>query len=126
MAQEIPRVVLVDEGRASAAEVLAGALRHRGRSALIGVTSFGKGTVQTWAALANGGGVRITVARWLTPEGVWVHDEGLRPDYVVTFPEEGVEEISDDPQVQAAVDYLLGRPVDTDEDVEVEAADAGE
>jgi carboxyl-terminal processing protease len=109
LAQDIPLVVLIDEGSASASEVLAGAIRDYERGVLIGVTSFGKGTVQTWQSLENGGGVRITVARWLTPEGTWVHEAGLEPDYRIPLPEEFSGD--DDPQLQAAIDYLLGRPV---------------
>ncbi len=71
-AEEIPLVVLVDEGSASASEVLAGAIHDRDRGILIGQTTFGKGTIQTWQELSNGGGVRITFARWLTPDEIWV------------------------------------------------------
>ncbi|MCI0399025.1 MAG: S41 family peptidase, partial [Chloroflexi bacterium] len=114
LAQEIPMVVLIDEGSASASEVLAGAIRDRERGILIGQLSFGKGTVQTWQELTNGGGVRITVARWLTPDGAWVHEQGLTPDFIVALPEPGNEEFNDT-QLQAAVDYLLGRPVSVTE-----------
>jgi carboxyl-terminal processing protease len=109
LAQDVPMVVLIDEGSASASEVLAGAIQDYGRGTLIGVTSFGKGTVQTWQSLRNGGGVRITVARWLTPAGTWVHEAGLEPDYRIPFSEDFSP--AEDPQLQAAVDYLLGRPV---------------
>ncbi|UCC51363.1 MAG: S41 family peptidase [Anaerolineaceae bacterium] len=110
-AEELPLVVLIDEGSASASEVLAGAIQDRKRGVLIGQTSFGKGTVQTWQELSNGGGVRITFARWLTPDELWVHEEGLQPDITVQLPEfeEGVE--FTDTQLQAAIDYLLGNQV---------------
>jgi len=104
--EEIDMVVLIDEGSASASEVLAGALRDRGRAILIGATSYGKGTVQTWHALSNGGGVRITVARWLTPDGNWVSEAGLEPEEVVPLP--GVGEPIEDTQLQAAIDYFTG------------------
>ncbi len=106
LAQDIPLVILIDQGSASASEVLAGAVRDRGRGTLMGVTSFGKGTVQSWKELSNGGGVRITIARWITPDGTWVHKDGLEPDVNVTLPEEGSELFSDS-QLQAAIDYLL-------------------
>jgi carboxyl-terminal processing protease len=106
IAQEIPLVVLINEGSASASEVLAGAIHDRQRGTLIGETSFGKGTVQTWHSLSNGGGVRITTARWLTPDGTWVHESGLTPDVVVPAAEEPPEGPEDDPQVQAAIDTL--------------------
>lgn len=105
-AEAIPMVVLIDEGSASASEVLAGALRDRERAELIGATSYGKGTVQTWHALSNGGGVRITVARWLTPDGVWVNEEGLEPEEIVALPAEG--EPFEDTQLEAAIDAITG------------------
>lgn len=104
LAQEIPMVVLIDEGSASASEVLAGAIRDHDRGILIGTTSFGKGTVQSWQPLRNGGGVRLTVARWLTPDGGWVHEIGLTPDISVALPE--FDENFEDTQLQAAIDYF--------------------
>lgn len=111
IAQEIPLVVLIDEGSASASEVLAGAIRDQGRGVLLGQPTFGKGTVQTWQSLSNGGGVRLTIARWLTPGKTWVHNTGLQPDIVVAQPElvEGEEFV--DVQLQTAVAYLLGQPI---------------
>ncbi len=111
LAEEIPMVVLIDEGSASASEVLAGAIRDRERGILIGQTSFGKGTVQTWHSLSNGGGVRITIARWLTPNASWIHEDGIEPDYVITIPEVDNPEDFEDTQLQAAIDYLLGNPI---------------
>jgi carboxyl-terminal processing protease len=108
LAQEIPLVILIDGGSASASEVLAGAIRDQERGILIGTTSFGKGTVQTWWALSNGGGLRITTARWLTPDGVWVHGEGLAPDILVTLPETENPAEFTDTQLQAAIDYFSG------------------
>lgn len=106
LATQIPLVVLIDEGSASASEVLAGAIRDQGRGILIGETTFGKGTVQSWQPLSNGGGVRITIARWLTPNDTWIDKMGLEPDIVVTLPEaETVEEFVDT-QLETAVDYL--------------------
>lgn len=105
LAQEIPMAVLINEGSASASELLAGAIRDRQRGTLIGETTFGKGTVQTWHALSNGAGVRITTARWLTPDEVWVHGDGLQPDVVVKvegFPDDR----EDDEQLQTAIDLL--------------------
>lgn len=109
-AQELPLVVLINQGSASASEVVAGAIQDRDRGVLIGDTSFGKGTVQVWKSLSNDGGIRITIARWLTPDGEWVHEEGLEPDYIVLLPEAEEEEFSDT-QLQAAIDFILGRPV---------------
>ncbi len=106
LAQDIPLVILIDQGSASASEVLAGAVRDRERGTLIGDTSFGKGTVQSWKELSNGGGVRITIARWITPDGTWVHKDGLEPDVRITLPEATDDSFSDS-QLQAAIDYLL-------------------
>ena len=110
LAEDLPLVVLVDEGSASASEVFAGAIQDHGRGVLIGETTFGKGTVQTWDTLSNGGGIRMTIARWLTPDKRWVHEEGLEPDIEVeiedddSFAGDGV-----DVQLQAALDYLENR-----------------
>jgi carboxyl-terminal processing protease len=106
-------VVLIDEGSASASEVLAGAIRDRERGVLIGETTFGKGTVQTWQPLSNGGGVRLTIARWLTPDENWVHESGLEPDYRVPLPDDFTGDPEEDDQLQAAIDYLLGETVTT-------------
>jgi carboxyl-terminal processing protease len=111
--QEIPLVVLIDEGSASASEVLAGALQDRSRALLVGQTSFGKGTVQAVFTLSNGGGARITTARWLTPDGTWVHEEGITPDYFIPLPELEAGSEVNDTQLQAAVDLLLGRQVES-------------
>ncbi|MCL4868407.1 MAG: S41 family peptidase [Anaerolineae bacterium] len=115
LAEMVPMVVLIDEGSASASEVLAGALRDRGRAILIGQTTFGKGTVQTWRQLSNQGGIRLTIARWLTPNEVWVNADPLQPDYFITLAEEATIGGEGDNQLQAAVDYLLGKAVQGEE-----------
>ncbi|GMQ79344.1 MAG: hypothetical protein BMS9Abin02_1927 [Anaerolineae bacterium] len=107
LAQDVPLVVLINEGSASASEVVAGAIRDRERGVLIGARSFGKGTVQIWRRLSNDGGLRVTVARWLTPDGTWVNDEGLTPDITVSMPEPEEGELID-AQLQRAIEYLLG------------------
>jgi carboxyl-terminal processing protease len=91
--------------------VLAGALRDRGRAILIGQTTFGKGTVQTWKQLSNQGGIRLTIARWLTPNEVWVNQDPLQPDYFITLSEDVTIGGEGDNQLQAAIDYLLGKAV---------------
>jgi carboxyl-terminal processing protease len=106
LAIDIPLVVLIDEGSASASEVLAGAIRDQGRGILIGETTFGKGTVQSWQPLSNGGGVRITIARWLTPNDTWIDQTGLEPDITVSLPEVEAFEDFVDTQLETAVDYL--------------------
>lgn len=83
-ALSLPLTVLVDRGSASASEILAGALRDNGRARLVGEKTFGKGTEQLQHTLADGSGVRVTIAKWLTPKGTWVHHEGLEPDVAVS------------------------------------------
>lgn len=73
----IPVEVLVNRGSASASEIVAGALRDRLGAKLIGERTFGKGTVQDRRELSNGGGLHVTIARWLLPSGEWIHDEGI-------------------------------------------------
>lgn len=111
IAEDIPLVVLIDEGSASASEVLAGAIRDDNRGTLIGQTTFGKGTVQTWQGLSNGGGIRLTIARWLTPNETWVHKKGLDPDYFIPLPEFDADVEFEDTQLQAAIDFLLGEEI---------------
>jgi carboxyl-terminal processing protease len=78
-------VVLVDGNTASAAEIVAGALQSRGRAELIGSKTYGKGVVQEWLPLANNfGGIHLTVARWLTPDKVWIQGKGLQPNIAVS------------------------------------------
>jgi carboxyl-terminal processing protease len=101
----IPMAVLVDNNSASAAELVAGALQDRGRATIIGVTTFGKGTVQTWQSLINGGGVRLTIARWLTPARHWIHEKGITPDIVVEWPQDN-RDPNNDPQLNAAIKFL--------------------
>lgn len=80
----IQLAVLIDGGSASASEIVAGALQDLGRAKLVGSKSYGKGTIQVWLQLADdNGGYRLTIAKWLTPTGRWIHREGLTPDVVV-------------------------------------------
>jgi carboxyl-terminal processing protease len=80
---DIPTVLLVNKGSASASEIVAGALRDDLGIKLVGEKTFGKGTVQDRRELSNGGGLHITVGRWLTPAGNWIHDDGLEVDLEV-------------------------------------------
>ncbi len=80
---DISLVVLIDEGSASASEILAGAIRDNGRGILIGQTTFGKGTVQEMEQFGDGAALKITVAHWLTPKGTVIDKNGLKPDIEV-------------------------------------------
>ncbi len=103
-------VVLIDGGSASASEILAGALREHGVATLIGQDSFGKGSVQELVPLADGSSVKITVARWLTPEGISISDGGLKPDIKITrTPQQRLDDV--DPQEEAALKFIRGEEV---------------
>jgi carboxyl-terminal processing protease len=107
LATEIPLVVLIDQGSASASEITAGALQDYGRAKLVGMTSYGKGSVQNWIPLrTEPSGVRITIARWLTPNGNQIDGIGLTPDLVVEYTQEDYD-AGLDPQLDAAVELLL-------------------
>ena len=106
IAQDIPMVVLVNAGSASASEIVAGALQDLGRAKLIGETTFGKGSVQSTQRLSNGGQLRITIQHWFTPKDRAIHGIGITPDYVVQNTPANIK-ANADPQMDAAVDYLL-------------------
>ena len=102
-------MVLIDETSASASELVTGAWQDYGVVTVIGEVSFGKGTVQTWQELSNGGGVRLTIARWLRPNGEWIHHVGITPDIVVEWTPESFDEVGNpetDPQLSTALDFL--------------------
>jgi carboxyl-terminal processing protease len=123
VATQVPIIVLVDQGTASAAEILAGALRDHGRAKLVGTKTYGKGTVQTFFDLEDGAGLKLTTARFYTPKGNSLESKGLVPDVIVDgfTPEEIVvgsgtgsgagggsgatieDDDDDDPQLDAAV-----------------------
>jgi carboxyl-terminal processing protease len=106
LATEIPLVVLINQGSASASEIVAGAIQDHERGKLVGETSFGKGSVQVFTPLANDeGAVRVTIARWLTPDGRTIHELGLQPDVVVELTDEDIT-AGRDPQLDKAVELL--------------------
>lgn len=104
---DAPIVVLVDERSASASELVAGAWQDNGVATIMGTVTFGKGTVQVQNTLVNGGGVRLTIARWLTPNGEWITDQGITPDILVEIPEDMELAEGEDPQLEAAIDFIL-------------------
>jgi carboxyl-terminal processing protease len=108
----IPVVVLVNNGSASASEIVAAALKERGRATVIGQHTYGKNTVQLWDPLDNGGGVRITISRWFTPDHQSVAPDGVQPDIVVDVPDGTPPER--DLYMERAVQFLSGRALGED------------
>ena len=100
-------IVLIDGGSASASEILAGALSEHKIATLMGKTTFGKGSVQELVDLPDGSSLKVTIARWFTPDGTSISEHGLIPDIII---ERTVQEImsDQDPQLEAAVKYLNG------------------
>lgn len=109
---DIPVVVLVNNGSASASEIVAAALKERGRATVIGQHTYGKNTVQLWNELDNGGGVRITISRWFTPEHNSVAPDGVQPDVVVEVPDNTPPDR--DLFLEQAVQYLTSRALGED------------
>lgn len=105
LATDIPMVVLVNRGSASASEILAGALQDQGRAPLIGERTFGKGSVQQPFDLSDGSELRVTIARWFTPNGREIHKKGLEPDIEVEMTSED-KEAGRDPVLERAIEYL--------------------
>lgn len=102
--QDMPVIILVNKGSASASEIVSGALRDHGRALIVGETSFGKGTIQTAEDLGGGAGLHVTVAKWLTPNQIWVHKEGLKPDVESAV---DTKDQSHDAQLEKAISELL-------------------
>ena len=109
---DLPVVVLINQGSASASEIVAAALKESGRATLVGEPTFGKNTVQVWSRLENDGGVRITISRWFTPEHHSVAPDGVQPDIPVARTAE--TQPDEDPVLEAALDFLADEPVADD------------
>ncbi len=105
ISSKVKIVVLVDGGSASASEILAGALKENGVATLVGEKTYGKGVVQELIDVADGSELKITVARWLTPNGNSINELGITPDYVVEITDKDIE-AKRDSQMEKAVEVL--------------------
>ena len=97
-------MVLINKGSASGSEILAGALRDDRGVKLVGLQSFGKGSVQTLKELKQGS-LKVTVAKWLTPSGTLIDKEGLKPDIEIELTEKDIDE-GKDPQLDKAIEII--------------------
>lgn len=100
-------VILVDGGSASASEILAGSLSEHGIATLVGTKTFGKGSVQELIPITDDTSLKVTVAKWLTPNGHSISEQGITPDHVVTVSAEDIA-AKRDPQMAKAVELLVG------------------
>jgi carboxyl-terminal processing protease len=122
-AKQYPIAVLTDGGSASASEILAGALQEAGEYPLIGETTFGKGTVQQAVEMGDGSNIKLTLYKWLTPKGNWIHQKGIQPTLQVQQPaffnvhpltvEKTLERDMNDEQIQYAQTMLKGLGFET-------------
>lgn len=118
-------VVLIDGGSASASEILAGALKEHDVATIIGAQSFGKGSVQELVELKDGSSLKVTIARWLTPDGTSISIEGLAPDIEIDrTPQQYIDGV--DPQLDAAVEYLTTGTVTIPEEAIAETEEGEE
>jgi len=109
IALNIPLVVLINQNSASAAEITAGAIQDHLRASLVGTTTYGKGSVQNWIPLlGDNGAIRISVARWLTPNGRQINKNGLLPNFFVEITNDDVKR-GKDPQRDAAIQLLTDK-----------------
>jgi carboxyl-terminal processing protease len=103
--RNLKMAILADQGSASASEILAGALQQHHVATLVGTRTFGKGSVQQLMELGGGAEIKITVARWLTPNGSSISDGGLQPDIKADYTAEDAK-AERDPQMDAALEWL--------------------
>jgi len=106
--QDVPMVVLINEGSASASEIVAGALRDIRGVKLIGTKTFGKGSVQEVVALSDGSSLKVTIAKWLTPKGTEINGTGLEPDIKVEPPKEEEQDPKKDLIMDKGIEVLRG------------------
>lgn len=104
--ENLKMAILINQGSASASEILAGALQQQGKAILVGVNTFGKGSVQELVKITPDSSLKVTIAHWLTPNGKSISDGGLVPDVEIEFTKEDFE-AEKDPQLEKAVELLL-------------------
>jgi carboxyl-terminal processing protease len=107
---DVPLVILINEGSASASEILAGAIKDTKSGVLVGTKTFGKGIVQRIVPLRDGSGLKLTVSEYFTPSGVNIHGIGIEPDIVIELPEDvvyyGPDYLEDDTQLKKAIEVI--------------------
>lgn len=103
--QGIPTVVLVNQGSASASEIVAGALQDAGLATVVGQTTYGKGSVQVLKPLDDGSAIKITAAKWMTPNGNSINDSGIKPNIEIEYSLEDFQ-AKKDPQLNKAIEIL--------------------
>jgi carboxyl-terminal processing protease len=117
---DLPLVVLVNKGSASASEILAGALKENGRATLVGTSTYGKSTVQSVHTLSDGSGLAVTIARYYPPNGENIYKKGIKPDVQIELTQEqqlrfrddpSLLGTKDDPQYQQAISLLQSHNV---------------
>ncbi len=106
--KNIPSAVLVNGGSASGSEIVAGALQDHKASIIIGERTFGKGSVQELEDFPDGSSLKLTVAKWLTPNGTSITDHGINPDVQVSLTQEDAD-AGRDPQLDKAVEFILAK-----------------
>jgi len=106
MVSDVPLVVLINEGSASASEIVAGAIQDHHRGVVMGTKSHGKGSVQTVFPLRDGSALRLTTSKWFTPAGQPIHDHGITPDVVVPFEPPPKKEKSSEEKAEELFDRL--------------------
>ena len=111
--KNLPTVILVNKGSASASEILAGALRAKRGIKIVGTQTFGKGTVQELRSLSDGSRIKLTIANWVLPDGTVIDEKGLKPDFEVEIKEEAEKKDDKpaDPQLEKAIEVLLDQLV---------------